>query len=146
MSEDLKNIYNKIIKIRKEFKDSDIKKSGENTFQKFKYHELSDIVPVAIDLCDKYNLYTHVNIGTPLQPDFASLLVIDAEDGKKVVYYLKIPSISSDGGFNGKIQDTGKLETYIRRYLYMLFLDIAIPDEVDSADNRPKKSKRSSRR
>ena len=57
MAEDLKklNIYNKIIKIRKEFKDSDIKKSGENTFQKFKYHELSDIVPVAIDLCDKYN-------------------------------------------------------------------------------------------
>lgn len=59
------NIYQKINLVRKEFKDSDIKKSGENTFQNFKYFELSDIVPIAIDLCNKYNLYSHIDIGTP---------------------------------------------------------------------------------
>ena len=39
MTEEM-NLYQKINIIRKEFKDSDIKKSGENTFQKFKYFEL----------------------------------------------------------------------------------------------------------
>ncbi len=136
------NIYQKINLVRKEFKDSDIKKSGENTFQNFKYFELSDIVPIAIDLCNKYNLYTHIDIGTPLYPDFATLYVRDIDNPKyQVLFRLKLPSINEDGAFNSKIQDTGKMETYVRRYLYMLFLDIAIPDEVDGVDNRPKKSK-----
>lgn len=142
MTEEM-NLYQKINVIRKEFKDSDIKKSGENTFQKFKYFELSDIVPIAIDLCNKYNLYTHIDIGSPLNPNFATMYVKDINnpDGLDVEYRLKLPSINEDGAFNSKIQDTGKMETYVRRYLYMLFLDIAIPDEVDGVDNRPKKSK-----
>lgn len=141
----ISNLYQKINTVRKEFKDSDIKKSGENKFQNFKYFELSDIVPIAIELCNKHNLYTHIDIGTPLYPNFASLYVIDIDnpnvDNNKVIYRLKLPSINDEGAFNSKIQDTGKMETYVRRYLYMLFLDIAIPDEVDGVDNRPKKSK-----
>lgn len=136
------NLYQKINVVRKEFKNSDIKKSGENSFQNFKYFELSDIVPAAIELCNKYNLYTHIDIGTPIYPDFATMYVKDIDEpSNQVLYRLKLPSINEDGAFNSKIQDTGKMETYVRRYLYMLFLDIAIPDEVDGVDNRPKKSK-----
>lgn len=77
-----------------------------------------------------------------MYPDFATLYVRDIDNPKyQVLFRLKLPSINEDGAFNSKIQDTGKMETYVRRYLYMLFLDIAIPDEVDGVDNRPKKSK-----
>lgn len=146
----MSNIYEKIIEIRKEFKDSPITKSGENKFQNFKYLELSDIIPTATDLCKEYGLYTHTDIGTPLNPNFATMTVINKDNIEEVVtYYLKIPLICEDAGFNGKIQDTGKMETYVRRYLYMLFLDIAVADEVDSADNRKSskttKSKRTKR-
>lgn len=140
MSEE--NIYTKIMKVRQEFKNSNIKKSGENKFQNFKYHELSDIVPTAIELCLKNGLYTHIDVGVSIETktgEYAKMQVINVDNvDEKVEYLIKMPSIGEDGGFNAKIQDTGKGQTYVRRYLYMLFLDLAIPDEVDRTDNRPK--------
>lgn len=138
-----KNIYEKIMTVRQKFKNrKDIKKSGENKFQGFKYYELSDIVPPTIDLCNEVGLYTHIDVGITL-PNidgiYAKMQVINtANVEEKVEYLIKMPYIADEGGFNAKIQDTGKGQTYIRRYLYMLFLDLAIPDEVDSANNSSK--------
>lgn len=137
------NIYSKIMKVRKEFKNSQIKKSGKNEFQNFSYLELSDFIPTAIDLCESVGLYTHTNIGTITNKEYATMTVVNVDNTEeKVVYSLELPCISKEGAFNNKIQDIGKMETYIRRYLYMLFLDIAVADSVDSEDNRPKRSSR----
>ena len=71
------------------------------------------------------------------------MTVVNVDNAEeKVVYSLELPCISKEGAFNNKIQDIGKMETYIRRYLYMLFLDIGVADSVDSEDNRPKRSSR----
>lgn len=140
------NIYSKIMKVRKNFKNSTIKKSGKNEFQNFSYLELSDFIPIAIDLCEEIGLYSHINIGSITNTKYATLTVINTEDvTEKVVYSLELPCVSKEGAFNNKIQDIGKMETYIRRYLYMLFLDIAVADSVDSEDNRPKTSGRKRR-
>lgn len=137
------NVYTKIMKVRKEFKNSQIKKSGKNEFQNFSYLELSDFIPTAIDLCESVGLYTHTNIGTITNKEYATMTVVNVDNPEeKVVYSLELPCISKEGAFNNKIQDIGKMETYIRRYLYMLFLDIAVADSVDSEDNRPKRSSR----
>lgn len=137
------NIYSKIMKVRKEFKNSQIKKSGKNEFQNFSYLELSDFIPTAIDLCESVGLYIHTNIGTITNKEYATMTVVNVDNAEeKVVYSLELPCISKEGAFNNKIQDIGKMETYIRRYLYMLFLDIAVADSVDSEDNRPKRSSR----
>ena len=137
------NLYSKIMKVRKEFKNVEIKKSGKNEFQNFSYLELSDFVPTAIDLCENIGLYTHINIGSITNKEYATMTVINTENTEeKVVYSLELPCISKEGAFNNKIQDIGKMETYIRRYLYMLFLDIAVADAVDSEDNRPKRASR----
>ena len=137
------NLYSKIMKVRKEFKNVEIKKSGKNEFQNFSYLELSDFVPTAIDLCESIGLYTHINIGSITNKEYATMTVINTENTEeKVVYSLELPCISKEGAFNNKIQDIGKMETYIRRYLYMLFLDIAVADTVDSEDNRPKRASR----
>lgn len=135
------NIYSKIMKIRKQFADEKLKKSGKNEFQNFSYLELSDFVPIAIKLCEEMGVYTHINVGSITNPKYATLTAVNTENGEeKVVYSLQIPVLSEEGAFNNKIQDIGKMETYIRRYLYMLFLDIAVADTVDSEDNRPKRS------
>ena len=137
------NIYSKIMKVRKEFKNRRIEKSGKNEFQNFSYLELSDFIPIAIDLCESVGLYTHTNIGTITNKEYATMTVVNVDNAEeKVVYSLELPCISKEGAFNNKIQDIGKMETYIRRYLYMLFLDIAVADSVDSEDNRPKRSSR----
>ncbi len=137
------NIYSKIMKIRKEFSDSTIKKSGKNEFQNFTYLELSDFVPIAIKLCEENGVYTHINVGTITNEKYATMTVVNVDNvEEKVVYSLELPCISKEGAFNNKIQDIGKMETYIRRYLYMLFLDIAVADSVDSEDNRPKRQSR----
>lgn len=137
------NIYSKIMKVRKDFKNSQIKKSGKNEFQNFTYLELSDFIPIAIDLCEEIGLYTHINIGSITNEKYATLTVINNDNiEEKVVYSLELPCISKEGAFNNKIQDIGKMETYIRRYLYMLFLDIAVADAIDSEDNKPKRQSR----
>lgn len=137
------NIYSKIMKVRKEFSETTVKKSGKNEFQNFSYLELSDFVPIAIKLCEENGLYTHINIGTITNKEYATMTVINVDNSEeKVVYSLELPCISKEGAFNNKIQDIGKMETYIRRYLYMLFLDIAVADSVDSEDNRPKRTSR----
>ena len=129
--------------IRKDFSDETIKKTGKNEFQNFSYLELSDFIPTAVRLCEQYGVYTHVNIGSITNQKYATMTVVNVDDTEeKVVYSLQMPCLSNEGAFNNKIQDIGKTETYIRRYLYMLFLDIAIADEVDAVDNRPKRTSR----
>ena len=137
------NIYSKIMEVRKEFSETTVKKSGKNEFQNFSYLELSDFIPTAIDLCESVGLYTHTNIGTITNKEYATMTVVNVDNAEeKVVYSLELPCISKEGAFKNKIQDIGKMETYIRRYLYMLFLDIAVADSVESEDNRPKRSSR----
>lgn len=147
-----KNIYYKIVHIRNEVKEAGIKKSGFNKFQKFKYLELADFIPLVTELLCKYNLYSHINMG--IQMDglrYAIMSIVNIDDPEEQVeYYLEIPELSNmEYNYNTgtmtkvsttkQIQDMGKLETYCRRYLYMLFLDMAVPDTVDKGkkQNRP---------
>lgn len=134
-----------------DFKNSKIVKTGENRFQGFKYLELQDFIPTILDLNKKYGLYTHINIVDGL----ASLKVVDIDDPESTVTFsLSVPEVNTmlvnDDGinvpapFNSMIQDTGKTETYIRRYLYMLYAEICVPDEIDnnSGSKRTKKKGR----
>ena len=43
------NIYKKIQAVKKELSERELKKSGENTFSKFKYYELGDFLPSIIE-------------------------------------------------------------------------------------------------
>ena len=39
----------------------------------------------------------------------------------------------NEGNINNQLQNLGKIQTYIRRYLYMQFLDITENDVVDAS-------------
>lgn len=129
------NIYQKIMTARLQFLESNITKSGKNEFQKFSYYELKDIVPTAIRLCNDIGLYTEIDLGGTCV-GYATLTVVNIDNPEEKTFYrIKMPETNNEN-MNKALQETGASETYLRRYLYLLFLDIAENDEVDAADNR----------
>lgn len=128
------NIYSKIMMARLQFLESNPQKSGRNDFQKFNYYELDDIVPTATRICNELGLYTEIDMGANTY-GYATLTVVNIDNVDEKCYFrLKMPEINNDN-LNNALQDTGRCETYLRRYLYLLFLDIAQNDEVDASDN-----------
>ena len=117
---------------RLEFLQSNPTKSGYNKFQNFKYFELVDIVPVATNICCKLGLYTHININDGK----AVMTVVNMDNvNEQLEFKIDAPMVR-ENDFNKMLQDVGRAETYIRRYLYMLFLDIVENDLVDGADQK----------
>lgn len=129
------------MKARKMFQECEVKKSGKNDFQGFVYLELEDIVPPAIEICEELGLYSEVQPNGSDALGFATMKIINVDNPtEEVVYKIRSPTVNPDSAINAKLQDTGRIQTYLRRYLYMLFLDIAVPDEVDSTDASSKKT------
>jgi len=146
------NIFQKIMCLRQEVQNSNLKQSGYNKFQNYKYWTLSDIIPVTRYFCLKYNLYTDVQIGMYIgDRRYAVLQVINMDNTKELVNYrLLLPEFNKEEynkrleavsvkDADTQIKDLGKLETYCRRYLYFLFLDLPEQDLVDNGKpNKPK--------
>lgn len=142
------NIYCKINKVRTDFTELKIKKSGENKFQGFKYLELKDFIPDVMKLNEKHGLISLISIAPKSNPNRATMEVINADNPEeKVIFETLLPIVGApdkDGIFpptNQVIQSIGAMETYMRRYLYMLYLEIAVDDEIDNKNiktNKPR--------
>ena len=139
MTKEKMNIFEKIMTARLEFLNSNPTKSGYNKFQNFKYFELVDIVPVATKICKDLGLYTHININEGK----AVMTVVNMENVHEQLDFKIDAPMVRENDFNKMLQDVGRSETYLRRYLYLLFLDITENDQVDGADqnqtSKPKK-------
>lgn len=120
------NIYQKIQKIKKEISEKKLKKTGENKYSGFKYYELNDFVPALIELCDKYQIFTKFE----LEQDEATLTILNCENTKEVVDY-SMPTADLELKGANKIQSIGGVQTYLRRYLYMIAFDIVESDTFD---------------
>ena len=128
------NVRQKLAKARLMFLNEKINKSGKNLKLEFKYFELQDIVPPAIRIFARVGLLGVDNI---VEPN-ATLTVYNTdnleEDG--VVFtmpYRENENIISREGKNvtNNLQTLGMSITYIRRYLWMMALDITEPDSVE---------------
>lgn len=120
------NIYQKIQKIKKEISEKKLKKTGENKYSGFKYYELNDFVPALIELCDKYQIFTMFE----LEQDKATLTILNCENKEEIVNYsMPVADLELKGA--NKIQSIGGVQTYLRRYLYMIAFDIVESDTFD---------------
>lgn len=139
MAKKEQNIYSKVMEARLQFLESNPQKSGRNEFQKFSYYELDDIVPTATRICNDIGLYTEIDLGANVF-GYATLTVVNIDNPDEKVYFrIKMPDLNNEN-MNKALQETGSCQTYLRRYLYLQFLDIAQNDEVDSRDSRPAKA------
>ena len=137
-----KNVYQKLLEARVLFAEEDVKKSGKNMKMSYKYFELQDIVPVATPIFQKVGLLPVVTFTN----DEASMTIFNTDNpGDFIVFTSPMKEIEpiisnkTGGEVTNAIQRLGSVETYQRRYLYMIALDIVESDSIEptTGDNTP---------
>ena len=128
------NVYQKLIQARLTFMEGGVEKTGKNMFMSFMYFELEDIVPRATKIFNDIGLLPVVRF----EDGQAKMDVINTDNPNEVVTFTapfdKIdPIISNNKGTKAtnSMQALGASITYMRRYLYMIALDICEADEID---------------
>ena len=137
-----KNVYQKLLEARVLFMEEDVKKSGKNMKMSYKYFELQDIVPVATPIFQKVGLLPV----TTFENDVATMTIINVDNPIEYINFTSpmreiepIISNKTGGEVTNAIQRLGSVETYQRRYLYMIALDIVESDSIEplTGDNTP---------
>lgn len=129
------NVYQKLLKARAMFLNADPKKSGKNMQLAFKYFELDDIVPIATKIFEEVGLIALVSF----ENDYARMAIVDIDNPESgttfTAPFKPIEPIISNAGkqVTNEMQALGSSITYMRRYLYMIALDICEPDGIDAS-------------
>ena len=127
------NVYQKLIKARAQFLNDGVEKSGKNMNIGFKYFELTDIVPSVTKIFEEIGLISIVNFSN----DTAIMTVINCDNPDEAVGFSapfnQIAPIISNAGkaVSYEMQALGSSITYMRRYLYMIAMDIVENDEIE---------------
>jgi hypothetical protein len=136
------NVYQKLLEARVLFMEEDVKKSGKNMKMSYKYFELQDIVPVATPIFQKVGLLPVVTF----TDETAMMDLINVDKPEEHIWFTSpmrdiepIISNKTGGEVTNAIQRLGSVETYQRRYLYMIALDIVESDSIEptTGDNPP---------
>ena len=128
------NVYQKLLKARATFLKSEVTKSGKNMQLAFKYFELDDIVPIATAIFEEVGLISLVSF----EGENAVMRILNTDNPEETVSFTAPfkplePIVSNTGKkATNEMQALGSSITYMRRYLYMIALDICEPDEIDS--------------
>lgn len=124
-----KTIYELLQEVRYEISKTELKKSGHNNYQNYDYFELKDFVPTATKLFKEKGLCPMFFVEYVGDVEYAFLYLVKGVE--KIVF--KVPTAEPAG--NNPIQNLGSKITYLRRYLYLIALDLVENDTVDSQDN-----------
>ena len=131
------NVYQKLLKARTMFLASGTQKSGKNMQLAFKYFELDDIVPIATKIFEDVGLISLVSF----EGEKAEMRILNTDNPDETVSFTAPfatlePIVSNTGKkATNEMQALGSSITYMRRYLYMIALDICEPDEIDAGLN-----------
>lgn len=136
------NVFQKLLEARARFLEEDVKKSGKNMKMSYKYFELQDIVPVATPIFRQLGLLPVVTFDN----DNAIMTIVNVDNPNETIVFTSpmreiepIISNKTGGEVTNAIQRLGSVETYQRRYLYMIALDIVESDSIEpsTGDNPP---------
>lgn len=126
------SIYKKLNEARKKFHSQPIKKTGRNNFAKYDYFELGDFLVPALNIFDEVGLCGVVRFGS----EVASLTVVDLETNDTVVFESPMSTAQLKGCH--EVQNLGAVQTYLRRYLWVMALEIVEHDAVDATTGQDK--------
>ena len=128
------NVMQKLAKARLYFLNSKIGKSGKNIALEFKYFELEDIVPTAIRIFDRVGLLAVDD----LTGEYVSKTIYNVDNPLEMPIRFSIRNQEVDQivtktgkAVTNPLQALGSSVTYLRRYLWMVAMDITEPDNVD---------------
>jgi hypothetical protein len=124
-------VYRKLQAARHELSKANLKKTGHNKFGGWYYYELGDFIPTVHKLFDAVGLCGVVTFG-----EMAMLTVYDTEDGSSVQFFS--PIVYAENSKGQAIQVLGSTHTYLRRYLWLLAMEITESDHIDSQQQEEK--------
>lgn len=120
------NLLKKINLIKENILNKGLKKSGKNKFAGFDYYELADFLPTIIHECKENNIFTHITFTN----EEARLKIINIDKPEEFIEYSSPMRELELKGCN-QIQALGGIETYQRRYLFLVAFDIIEADAFD---------------
>lgn len=126
------NVYGKLAVARTMFLSNKPKKSGVNTYAEFKYFTLEDIIPVKQAIFNEVGLVDSISFGT----EVATLTLTNIDNPEERIEFMS-PLREDESLIKNPIQKLGAIETYVRRYLYLLMLDIVEADVIEDLTNKP---------
>ena len=127
------NVYQKLILAREEFLKSEIEQSGKNMHLSFKYFELKDIVPTITKIFAKTGLLAIMNFTDKT----GIVTIVNTDNPEETIEFFapfnQIEPIVSNTGkqATNNMQALGSSITYMRRYLYLIAMDICVNDEIE---------------
>ena len=127
-----KNVYQKLLDARKEFLDAGIKKTGVNSYAEYKYFTLDEIIPIKQKIFKDLGLADIISFSDV----DAALQIFNVDNPEESIIFTS--QLAADESLiKNPIQKVGAVQTYIRRYLYMLALDIIESDGIEATTGKP---------
>lgn len=136
-----KNVYEKLLEARRRFQEANVQKTGVNRYAEFKYFTLEDIIPVKTEIFNDLGLVDIIQFD---DTGNAILTLVNIQDPKSVAIFTS-PTAPDESLIKNPIQKLGAIETYIRRYLNLLMLDIVEADAIDEMSKKDAPAKKSTR-
>lgn len=119
-------VYKKLQEARAVMATTPLKKSGKNKFAGYEYFELGDFLPTAHEvfriagLCGVFSL----------DDSSATLRIHDVESEDQITFFT--PTVMAHNPKGQPIQDLGSTHTYLRRYLWLMALELTENDQIDA--------------
>ena len=130
-------VYQKLQTARIKLQSTQLKKSGHNKFAGYQYFELGDFLPTINQIFHELGLCSTVSFTA----DNAVLCIVDTDTGGAISFTSPMAEAQLKGCH--PVQNLGATQTYLRRYLYVLALEIVEHDALDATTgaDAPKSSK-----
>ena len=119
------------------FLSSGIKPTGYNSYQKYHYFSLDDIVPAVVKICCELGLATQFKF----TKECGKLIVIDLETGCKQVFTTPLP-VPTNNKATEQCKEIQAIQTYSRRALYLQWLEIVEVNSIELENTSTKQKKR----
>lgn len=131
------NVYQRLLTARAKFLEHGVSKSGKHMELRYKYFELDDIVPIAIGIFTEVGLVPLVSF----TDEQAIMTMVNTDNPDETIQFSCPMRYPSENKMVNPVQALGAAQTYLRRYLYMIALDICEPDTIEPTtekdDNAP---------
>jgi hypothetical protein len=128
------NVYQKLNKARADFHQQKLIKTGHNKFAGYNYFELGDFLIPALSIFNENGLCGIVSFGATE----AAMRVVDCDKPEDMIVFTSPLSEANLKGCH-PVQNVGAVETYQRRYLWQVALEIVEHSAVDGAQVAGKK-------
>lgn len=123
-------VYTNLNMARMAFHHLRLKKTGKNSYAGYSYFELADFLPSALQIFADNKLCATISF----TEDRAVMRVVDTEDGSHCFFESPIADAQTKGSL--PIQALGSAHTYMRRYLWVLALEIVEHDGIEAMTGR----------